>query len=193
MSEFWTATLSSLIGSLLGSGISIAAIWWQTRSTNIATLRQAHVLTSAEDKRHELAEARAAAQRYHDIITDVIEALAEMHEAANASHRDTGLAAFEATRAAAERTVGRFIFRHPLILPSLPEPQRDWLAYMTDRLSSFFPCSPVVDEAALAALGRELRKELDWLYWAQDVLVTVMRGTSECPPEPARARASAIA
>ncbi len=186
MSAFWIGVWASVIGAVVGSGlIGGVVVFWQTRATNRAAEVQAALLRSSAEARAVVAQNRTAAYQFHLVIAELLEALEAVRNSVLRQLREPqeAVTSAEVRRAANER-VGRYVLcEHGLFVAALPEPQRSWLENI-DQLT--FELDPPVSSShkTLRRLLDELWEDIHWLWWAQEVLVTVVAGTAEPPPEP---------
>lgn len=186
MSAFWIGVWASVIGAVVGSGlIGGVVVFWQTRATNRAAEVQASLVRSSAEAWAVVAQNRTAAYQFNLVIAELLAALDAAEDSVLRQLRDPQEAVTSATlRHTVEERVGRYIVcEHRLLVAALPEPQRSWLENIEPSTFEFDPPSNSSRKALLRLCG-DLREDIEWLWWAQEVLVTVMAGTTEYPPEP---------
>lgn len=186
MSAFWIGVWASVIGAVVGSGlIGGVVVFLQTRATNRAAEVQAALLRSSAEARVVVAQNRTAAHRFNLVIAELLDALNAVQDSVLRQLRDPNEAAMSATvRRAARERVGRYIVsEHRLLVAALPEPQRSWLEN-NDGLSDNLDPPATASRETLIRILDQLEEDIGWLWWAQDVLVTVVAGTPVYPPEP---------
>lgn len=186
MSAFWIGVWASVIGAVVGSGlIGGVVVFWQTRVTNRAAEVQAGLLRSSAEAWAVVAQNRTAAYQFHLVIAELLAALEAVQDSVLRQLRDPQEAVTSATvRRAAYERVGRYILcEHGLLVAALPELQRSWLENI-DQLTSELDPPANSSRETLIRLNDELKEDIGWLWWALEVLVTVVAGTTEPPPEP---------
>jgi hypothetical protein len=75
-------------------------------------------------------------------------------------------------------------------LATIPQPQRDWLHYLPDHITAhaWLKAVPVEDPAhevfLPSSITQRIEPELRWIEWSQAVLLMIVTGSTQIPPEP---------
>lgn len=186
MSAFWIGVWASVIGAVVGSGlIGGVVVFCQTRATNRAAEVQAALLRSSAEARAVVTQNRTAAYQFHLVIAELLGALEVVQDSVLRQLRDPQEAVTSAKvrRMAYERVARYVLCEHGLLVAALPEPQRSWLENINQLPTDLEPPANS-SRKTLTRLLDELEENVGWLWWAMEVLVTVVAGTTEPPPEP---------
>lgn len=193
MSDVWVGFLGSVLGALLGGVISAIVIWWQTRSTIEASKSHFRTLeTTLGECSRAAFEQKAALDFYDELqkLKDMYDLMAAPGRCGDGSRE---IAAVNEVQPGVRDFTGRFFDIFARGLATIPLPQREWLDALLDGITSYcwLKAGPSEDPAhnvyRPSTITKLIEPELRWVEWSQQVVLMIVNGSTEVPPEPTAA------
>ncbi|MEV5983624.1 helix-turn-helix domain-containing protein [Streptomyces sp. NPDC052051] len=182
------AELHSLREQCRADRLHISELEEQAREVQSAGLIQQLEHTLGEYNRQAMAQ--KAALDFHAQLEELRVTYEAMADAGRWGDGPAERAAVNAVQPTVAQFTGQFFPVFHRGVAATPEPQRGWLEYLMDGLVTLCWAragdidDPERDTFRPTTLTKRIDAELRWVEWAQEVLLTVVTGSTEMPSEP---------